>query len=266
MPIDRREFIAVVASQVVSWSCCALLNRSDAQVRPQSGCMLAEAAFSRISFLDASVPNQLEAVRSFKGVILDGSGNSDFDAALGRQVLSPLSLEFGVNPGFGFYEEDKHLEYGDENALASTLVRIARTRGTVVFGLNLLRNFLRVDGGDFAIMAICAHEFGHIKQYGLDAKSAIEQGLPSYCIELHADFLAGYFVRLFSERVPATRLQVIGEQWSKLGHPTDPGSHGTSTQRVKAIEAGYDFAKKSTTRTIDMASNAGYAHVSQYRA
>ena len=228
--------------------------------------MVSEAKFERVSFLRASIPNTLQTVRSFQGEILSGSGNTPFDTALGSQVLVPLSREFRVNPGFGYYEEKRHLEYGDENALASTLTRVSETRGTIVFGLNMLNRFLAIPGGDFVMMAVCAHEFGHIKQYGLDVKAAIENGLPPYCIELHADFLAGYFIRLFSERVPQTRLQVIGEQWSKLGHPTRSGSHGTSGQRVKAIEAGFEFAKQTSYRNIDAASSAGYRHVSQYRA
>ena len=263
MLIDRRDFLTLLSSHIaIAGACC---SSAAARGGASSACMVSEVKFQRAAFLRASIPNTLQVVRSFQGEILSGSGNTTFDVALGSQVLVPLAREFGVNPGFGYYEEAHHLEYGDENALASTLTRVADTRGTIVLGLNLLNKFLAIPGGDFAVMAICAHEFAHIKQYGLDVKRAIENGLPPYCIELHADFLAGYFVRIFSERVPQTRLQVIGEQWSKLGHPTNTGSHGTSAQRIKAIEAGFEFAKRASSRNVDAASSAGYQHVSQYR-
>lgn len=196
MLIDRRHFLRITANTIASATACCFATPG--RTAAPSACMLSEAKFQKVAFL-GGVPDGTPAVRSFQGTILGGSGDASFDAALGRHVLSPLANEFQVNPGFGYHQEKQHLEHGDENALASTFTRVSRTQGTVVLGLNLLQRFLAVPGGDFAVMAICAHEFAHIKQFDGEYAAKISQTLPGYCIELHADFLAGYFVRIFSE-------------------------------------------------------------------
>jgi hypothetical protein len=228
--------------------------------------VLPRQAFDRIRFLGATTPNGSSAVRGFKGAIISGSGNATFDQALGQAVLAPLATEFSANPGFGYYDERSHPEHGDENALASHVLRVANTRGTVVLGLSLLRRCLSLNGGDFIIMATCAHEFGHIKQFELDANARLERGIGEHASELHADFLAGYFVRIFSERVPQTRLYEIGAEWATLGHPTNPGSHGTSAQRTQSIQAGFEYAKHTPNRSITGAFTAGEQFIQQFRS
>jgi hypothetical protein len=265
--LDRRDFIVCLASQfAASTAFCAGTTAAVAATRTRSGCVLPRQAFERISFLNSSTPNGSSSVRSFRGAIIDGSGNAEFDQALGRAVLAPLAAEFSANPGFGYYDERRHPEHGQENALASSVLRIPSTRGTVVIGLALLERCLTISGGDFIIMATCAHEFGHIKQFELDANPHLERTVGVYGPELHADFLAGYFIRIFAERVPQTKLYEIGREWATLGHPTIPGSHGTSAQRVQSIEAGFYYAMRTPGRTFSGAFAAGEQFVQQFRS
>lgn len=267
MLIDRRDFVSLLVSQCAFWTGCGNCGASArADTRGRTGCVLPRQAFERIEFLGAHTPNSNGAVRSFKGTIIDGSGNATFDRALGQSVLAPLATEFVANPGFGYYDERKHGEFGHENALASGVVRVTNTRGTVVFGLSLLQRCLSMRGGDFIIMATCAHEFAHIKQFEFNSNPGLERTVGAHGPELHADFLAGYFVRMFSERVPQTNLFEIGREWSTLGHSTVPGSHGTSAQRVKSIEGGFDYAKRTRDRDFNAAFAAGHRFVQQFRS
>lgn len=267
MPLDRRDFLRLMATNMAALGCsmCGGVHGAAAQGASHRGCTIAPADFDRVRLHKASAANEI--VSGFNGTIIRTSGNQQFDAMLGQAVLTPLAREFNIQPGFGYYSEAEFSSNGGtENAIASTRTRVDNTRGgTVVFGLNLLRNSMRQPGGDFAVMAICAHEFGHIKQYeGL--YDTLAASLPAYCIELHADFIAGYFVRTFAERVPQTDLQRIGAVWSQMGHRTETGSHGTSAMRVRAIEAGFEWSRANRgSRTISAAMDAGVRHVSQYR-
>lgn len=267
MPLDRRDFIGLLASQCALWSgCCGSTTSATAATGARSACVLPRQAFERIRFLGASAANGTGAVRSFKGAIIDSSGNEAFDQAFGRAVLAPLAAEFAANPGFGYYDERNHPEHGQENALASSVLRVGNTRGTVVVGLTLLQRCLSLAGGDFIVMATCAHEFGHIKQFEMDSNAELQRSVGEFGPELHADFLAGYFVRMFAERVPQTKLYEIGREWATLGHPTVPGSHGTSAQRVRSIEAGFAYAARTSGRNINGAFAAGLQFVQQFRS
>jgi hypothetical protein len=191
--------------------------------------------------------------------ILGTSNKEGFDGALGR-VLSMMSSEFGVVPGFGYYDDS-----AGENALATPLTRIRDTKGTVLFGIGLLDNLLSGRDGDIAVLAVCAHEFAHILQYETGEMDRINSRLPGYCAELYADFLAGYFLRLFRMERPSIGVQGVGVAWEGLGSSdfNKPGTHGTSRQRVQAIEAGYFFADKSG-RNVDRVMSEAYDHVSRY--
>jgi hypothetical protein len=266
--LDRREFLRSWAFNAVAAAGCSICgSTSRAQSRTaKAPCILAEAAFRKVQFEAASSANQIEGVRTFRGTIIQTSGSEQFDMALGRAVLAPLAREFKVTPGFGYYNENVVHGPGEVNAMASNVLRVPQTEGTVVYGLNMLKANLRHKGGDFAVMATCAHEFGHIKQYQTGAFQKIAAaGLPKYTQELQADFLAGYFVRVFYERVPETNLQEIGRDHATSGHPTNPGSHGTSAMRIRALEAGFDYAKRDQSRNIDKALTASYQHIAQYR-
>src|SRR5262249_53326358 len=93
-----------------------------------------------------------------------GSGDPTFDRALSVSLLK-ISEAFSVLPGFAFSER-VYL-----NAFATTNSALGRADGSVVFGNSLYRTIMgRREHPELGIVAICAHEFGHIAQYkhGID--------------------------------------------------------------------------------------------------
>ncbi|CDN94046.1 MULTISPECIES: metalloprotease [Agrobacterium tumefaciens complex] len=164
------------------------------------------------------------------------SGDKDFDYAL-AQTLNYLSNLFDVLPGFTYLDDAK-----GKNAYASPANYMGRSDGTVLFGLRFLQEFLNQPAYPAAyIAAVCAHEFGHIAQYkyGIDDRLG---GQPTVKrIELHADYLAGYFAgrrKLDNENFPAATIALA--QFSVGDHAVDhPGHHGTPDERGNAVKAGF---------------------------
>jgi predicted metalloprotease len=168
--------------------------------------------------------------------------------------LQPLSELFNVKPKFSYYSEAD--DGGKPNALAST----DGSRGTVLFGTTLLNRLLQYPNGDYAAMAVCGHEYGHIVQYHGQVQPKITEQLPCYCIELHADFLAGYFIgTIFKTKLGAADIQQIGRAWSAW--ETQSCTHGSSVQRTQAIEAGYSFAADGSGRTVASAVDEGITYL-----
>lgn len=221
------------------------------------GCFIAPEDFDGITIYNKRPSKQGVDIRTIG--ILDTSSDLNFDRALGR-VLVKMSQEFGVKPGFGYYDDS-----AGTNAVATPLSRIKETRGTVLFGIGLLNSLLAGADGDVAVLAVCAHEFAHILQYETREMDRIRDRLPSYCAELYADFLAGYFLRVVLIERPWLGVQGVGAAWERLGSSdfNHPGTHGTSLQRLTAIESGYVFAEASG-RDLDRAMNEAFQHVSEY--
>jgi hypothetical protein len=193
---------------------------------------------------------------------INTSGLSGFDAALSGAVLKPLTEVFGVRPSFAYYDETQ--EGGKPNAIASPDTARLNRDGSVLFGLKLLNALLDAPGGDYAAMAVCAHEFGHIVQFQRRVQSRIAAQLPCMCIELHADFLAGYFIgTAMRGRLGSADIQQIGRAWSAW--ETQSCSHGSNIERVAAIEAGYFNAQSSSRAEISSAVESGITYLARYR-
>ena len=182
------------------------------------------------------------------------------DDALGV-ILVHMSQFFGVRPEFGFIVEDE-----SPNAFASPGNPNGYQDGTVAFGRKLLEEQLNKPHGDFSVLAICAHEFGHIRQYHDNIIDRIEATMPRYCVELHADFAAGAFVAYWKNKMHPEHLLEIGSTWSSLGSSdfNRPGSHGTTVQRVSAVESGFFFRDGVQNATVEDIMRAGLDHVAQY--
>lgn len=173
-----------------------------------------------------------------------------FQALLERNVLAPLSEVFGVQPTFSYYDDKSK-----PNAKASP-----DGRGTILFGTTLLSNTLSMSEGDYAVMAICAHEYAHIKQFQSGVQRDIARDLPCYCIELHADFLAGYFLKRAEASIGAINTKAVSQVWSAW--QKDSCSHGTNTQRFDAIEQGYFHGDRVSASD---AVKAGIVYLRKYR-
>jgi hypothetical protein len=252
----RTALLGLGAAALAGRACpCA----AAAGYRSRGGCYVAPEEFQRV-LAGNLPPAKAKEWDVERDPILNDSGRGRaFEAALG-DLLVFMSTTYGVRPGFGFYDDVAGM-----NALATPYTRIARTRGTVVFGRRLLGHLLDGDG-DIAVAAVCAHELAHILQFDRDDHRRLQASLPGYCTELHADFLAGAFLHRLEADRPSIDLLGAGRAWSRLGSSdfNDPKSHGTSRQRVAAIEAGYFTARDRPGAGMTDLAEAGFEHVHAY--
>lgn len=169
-----------------------------------------------------------------------GSGDPDFDQALAATLVR-LSDMFDVLPGFGFAEASGF------NAFATTEKKIgARQDGSVVFGLPLLRGILqRPENPHVGIASVCAHEFAHIAQYkrGLRSRLVGDDGRVKH-LELHADFLTGYFAGRRKLETPHFPAAIFASTLYSFGDNAygAPQHHGTEEERGTAVVAGFKTA------------------------
>lgn len=250
----RRGFVGAVVGRG-----CAICAGAALAQRPKPvyfGCAIAPERQRLLTVIDQQRSQRL--LSSYTS----GADRASFNTALG-QVLVGLSRIYGQKPSFEFYDDAK-----GHNAFASTETKadVANTNGTVSFGVNLLDDMLRQEGGDMAVFAVCAHEFGHIYQFNTEWKQTIQARLPGYCLELHADYLAGFCLSHYARAYPEVNIRPVGPVWKSLGSAdfVNPDFHGTPEQRLAAIEAGFALVRRDETATAAVAAKKGFEHVSRY--
>jgi hypothetical protein len=181
------------------------------------------------------------------------SGDRDLDYAM-AQTLSMLTDTWNVLPGFAYFDET-----GPPNAFASSAPWLARADGSVIFGRNLLARLLKArEQPDVGIAAVVAHEYGHITQYKYNLKRPLLNGQDTVKrLELHADFLAGYFAgrrKLTRPDFPAAVFATT--QYAAGDFRTDRASHhGTPDERANAIVKGFETAfrdKRSPSEALQI--------------
>ena len=176
------------------------------------------------------------------------SGNKDLDRAL-AQALGKMSNLFGVLPGFCYYQD------GDQgNALATPDRLLDRSDGTVMFGLSFLRDLLsRPNHPDAAIVAVCAHEYGHIVSYKYGQIEQLRTG-GTFRVEQFADYFAGFYAGNRKLERPDFPAVVFATTQRSFGG----GDHGTGAQRGEAVQAGF-LAAYQQRLTPAQARDAGLA-------
>jgi hypothetical protein len=116
------------------------------------------------------------------------SGDRETDHRLGRALLR-LAQVFDVHPGCGFFDDGRQ-----PNARAVPKSTVPGTEGTVLFGQSLFRKTMALNDDGMAVLAVFAHEFGHIAQFRTRVHDTLRDGYPTAkLVELHADFLAGFY-------------------------------------------------------------------------
>ena len=175
-----------------------------------------------------------------KEPFLRSSGDRDFDYAL-AQTLAMISETLAVLPGFAFSDDADTW-----NASATSARSLSRSDGTVLFGLALLHSLLEQrEYPDVAVAAVCAHEFGHILQFKHDLIRTL-QGWDTTVrrVELHADFLAGYFAGIRKARRPTFPAVVFATTAHRFGSFDGNGAnfHGTPEERAAAAVQGFQAA------------------------
>ena len=169
--------------------------------------------------------------------LITTTGDQALDRSLGRALVR-LSDMFSERPGFGFVDDSDA-----PNAYATDQTQVPGTWGTVCFGQALFKDLMdRYQDQGLAVMAVAAHEFGHIAQFrsGVDARLLRYQPTVKR-VELHADFLSGYFLGVRKRQRPSISVWAAGHTLYRIGDYEfhNPNHHGTPDERVAAAETGF---------------------------
>jgi hypothetical protein len=198
-------------------------------------------------FFATSTPQQ--TFLSGNEPVIASSGDREFDYAL-AQTLSRISDTFRVLPGFAFYND-----FDGPNAYATNVSRMARADGTVLFGQRYLKKLLGLsEQPDVAVTAVCAHEFGHILQDKLRLRPMILAGQATVKrLELHADYLAGYYAGTLKIKKPGYPAAVFATQQYSAGdlNFNNPQHHGTPQERAAAIIRGFEVVYRERHNLSD---------------
>jgi hypothetical protein len=237
--ISKRAFLQVAANAAVAAGGC--LCCSAAPRKENEGCLLSREEFERLHPVGA-----ISYKVTGKEPLVLKSGIPELDLAI-AQTLVKLVDVFQVHPGFAFYEDGD-----DPNAYATDNTRLNGADGTVLQGLNDLRNFFKTyQHPDVAIATTLAHEFGHILQYKRGLLKIVNLGRTTKVrSELQADYLAGYFIGLRKRERPSLPAAVAAMSLYDIGsRDVDTRSHGTPKERGQAFERGYDAGFR---RVVDL--------------
>jgi hypothetical protein len=177
--------------------------------------------------------------------LLSTSGNSDIDRSINLELIH-LAQSFNVLPGFGFFD-DSH----GKNAFAMPDTVIANTQGTLVFGKYLLAEELASSTwGGLAVAGIMAHEFGHVYQFQSQLYQVLNKAQNTHKLsELHADYLAGYYLGLKRLRTGEIDIKAFLDSLYIKGDTdfNNPSHHGTPLERKDAMLAGYKIGLTNNT-------------------
>lgn len=228
MAMSRREALAALLG-----GSAALLTAPEAypaRLPAIRGCLIERAHLKALQEPNVNFFRPSERLSST-------TGDRELDRSLGRALVR-LSALFSERPGFGFVDDS-----GAPNAYATNQTLVPRTWGTVCFGRSLFKDLMdRYADKGLAVMAVAAHEFGHIAQFrsGVDRQLLRDQPTVKR-VELHADFLSGYFLGVRKRQQPSISVWAAGHTLYQIGDYEfhDPNHHGTPDQRVAAAEAGF---------------------------
>ena len=125
------------------------------------------------------------------------------------------------------------------------------TWGTVLFGQALFEDLMsRYQDRGVAVLAVAAHEFGHIAQFRSGADGRLLRGRPTVKrVELHADLLSGYFLGVRKRQQPSLSVWAAGHTLYRIGDYEfhDRNHHGTPDERVAAAEVGFRLGQDGGT-------------------
>jgi hypothetical protein len=163
------------------------------------------------------------------GQIYFPSGNFTLDNFNQTEGLN-LVRTYGVSPRM-FYLVDQ-----PPNAYATPeIANSLGPDGTVLLGQNLMSAELAQDPSGAALIAVMAHEFAHLVQFKMGFQS------PGRRAELHADFIAGWYLNLRGRYAWANLMPVL-RVFYQLGDYefNSPQHHGTPDERLLVAQAGFN--------------------------
>jgi hypothetical protein len=142
---------------------------------------------------------------------------------------------------------------------------MGRSDGDVLFGRQLFREIMSGrEHPEIGIVSVCAHEFGHIAQYKYGVYSRlVGPSRRKKRLELHADFLSGYFAgikRFQNPNYPAATFALT--QFGFGDNSDDMEHHGTPDERGAAVVAGYKAGYEERLK-FGFALESGVRYVNQ---
>lgn len=177
----------------------------------------------------AEMPPEVETM-------LRSTGNSGLDRAFDR-ALQRLAETFDVWPKVGFYDDAEA-----PNAMAMRYLVGANVEYAVVFGRTYFKKLLSYDPSGITVLQTAAHEFAHVWVYRDRMFDNIRGGDSTVKrVELHADFLSGYYLGLRKRDNPDAKFRSAGVRRWQSGDTQflNIHHHGTPEQRLAAAEEGF---------------------------
>ncbi|GAA0937080.1 hypothetical protein GCM10009554_25100 [Kribbella koreensis] len=119
----------------------------------------------------------------------------------------------------------------------------------IVMGDGVLEAFKAIGYSDVTAQAILAHEYGHQVQFADNLfTTALTGPEATRRTELMADSFAAYFLtHARGDALQYKRIQQFDQVFFQLGDCgfTNPGHHGTHTQRLRAVDWGYSIVRSA---------------------
>jgi hypothetical protein len=233
--MDRRDALKAVLGSIIATCAC---GKAHAQTSA-NGCFVSAASF-------ADFENTFH--------VQETTGLSFLDANITHEA-NLMEEVFGVKPGLSFFVEPPTM---GGNAFATSDRYFSPDHdGTVLMGMRLMQSEMdSVDGnGQHRITCVLAHEYAHIYQI----KKSHLRAMPQTWRELHADFLAGWYLGYRS----VEGLQIGSKTSDALLEKgdyafNDPNHHGTPDQRLIMTLEGWRFARNDPNwRRVSRASEFG---------
>lgn len=231
MQVDRRQLLIGACACCITPTWPAIAEKFS----PRTGCVVRghDAARALGSGILGSTLEELpDLVKQRSRTTGNNNLNKQLDAALQR-----IARTFKVWPQVGFYDD------GDNpNAIAIWYEENGKRTYAVVFGKNYFTKLLTYDPSGITFLQTAAHEFAHVWMYQSGQLDALLEGQPTVKrAELHADFLAGYYLGLRKRDNPKASFRSAGMKRWESGDTyfEHQHHHGTPKQRLAAAEKGF---------------------------
>jgi len=190
--------------------------------------------------------------------LIEGSGDAALDGSLdllAHDLVRALAFKRSEFPSLFFFDDGSApncIQVDDPEPMTPIL---PGTRGSVVLGRSITRSLLDSPKLRYlrgaALTGVVAHEFAHAYQrvngyfdrlYGVDPK--FDGTAPVRVLELHADFLAGYYMGQ-QEAFTSRAFLDFSEALLALGDIAfnNPTHHGTPTERAVCMYRGRNLAE-----------------------
>lgn len=158
-----------------------------------------------------------------------------------------------------FFSAHPWIMWADSSSLAFvSQAEYARGyNGHIVLSRKLLNDLRSPDSqGQNLLFTILAHEYAHLYQHNRGWWHFLMEGAKTKrALELHADYLAGFYLAQRHTRLPQYNPNIVMTRWFDLGDYSFSAleHHGTPEQRAAALTAGYLEGNDYHARLVEVA-------------